>query len=97
LPDWLPPSALYTLHCRREACQRIEAGDSVEQAAPDCMDPNRSADPRTLRRWAHRRLLSVWCWLKTGSIAGGLLQTPTIIAWDLIAACRILPSEVSSP
>jgi transposase len=97
LPYWLPPSALYTLRCRRQACRRIQAGESMEQAAPDCMDPDRSPDPCTLRRWAHRRLLSVWCWLKTGPIAGGLLQTPTIIAWDLIAACRILPSEVSSP
>jgi hypothetical protein len=61
------------------------------------MDPDRSPDPRTLRRWAQRRLLSVWCWLKAGPIAGRLLRTPTIIAWDLIAACRILPLEAESP
>jgi hypothetical protein len=67
----------------------------MEQAAPDCMDPDRSPDPCTLRQWAQRRMLSVW--LKTGSIAGRLLQSPTILAWDLIAACRILTSEVSSP
>ena len=97
MPDWLPPSGRYTLHCRRQACERMEAGNAVEQAAPDCMDPARSVDPCTLRRWAHRRLLSVWCWLKVGSIAARVLKAPTIIAWDLIAACRILRSEVSSP
>ena len=69
----------------------------MEQAAPECMDPDRSADPRTLRRWAQRRLFSLWCWLKTGSLAGRFLQAPTIFAWDLIAACRILASEGSSP
>ena len=76
LLDRLPPSSRYTFHCRRQACERIESGNSVKQAAPDCMDPARSPDPSTLRRWTQRRVLSVWCWLKTGSLVV-LVQTPT--------------------
>ena len=63
LPDWLAPSAPFSLRCREQACEHIAAGDSVEQAAPHCQDPSRSPDPSTLRRWAHRRLLSVCCWV----------------------------------
>jgi hypothetical protein len=29
LPDWLAPSAHYTLRCRQEACEWITAGESV--------------------------------------------------------------------
>jgi len=97
LPDWLAPSAHYSLHCRQQACERIAAGDAVEQAAPHCKDPSRSPDPSTLRRWAHRRLLSVGCWVKIGAIGRLFLRAPTILAWDLSAACRILPIEVKSP
>ena len=63
---WLP-SGHFSLRCRQQACERIAAGDSVEQAAPHCKDPSRSPDPSTLRRWAHRRLLSVCCWVKARS------------------------------
>jgi hypothetical protein len=73
------------------------AGDSVEEAAPHCKDPSRSPDPSTLRRWAHRRLFSVCCWLKAGAIGEYPLRAPTILAWDLGAVCRILPIEASSP
>ena len=47
-------------------------------------------DPSTVRRWAQRRLLSVWCWIKIGVKDPHFLQTPTIAAWDLSALCRIL-------
>ena len=97
LPDWLAPSAPFSLHCRQQACESIAAGDSVEQAAPHCQDPSRSPDPSTLRRWAHRRLLSVCCWLKAGAIAAYFFRPPTIVAWDLGALCRILPIEARSP
>ena len=66
LPDWLAPSGHFSVLCRRQACERIAAGNSVEQAPPHCKDPSRSPDPSTLRRWAHRRLLSIWCWMKAG-------------------------------
>jgi len=97
LPDWLAPSGHYSLRCRQQSCERIAAGDSVEQAAPHCQDPSRSPDPSTLRRWAQRRLLSVCCWGKTGAIAAYFLRAPTIVAWDLSALCRILPIEARSP
>ena len=46
LPDWLAPSGHYTLRCRQQACERIAAGESAEQAAPHCKDPTRSPDPQ---------------------------------------------------
>jgi hypothetical protein len=95
LPDWLAPAAPFSLRCREQACERIAAGESVEQAAPHCKDLSRSPDPSTLRRWAQRRLLSVCCWVKAG--AGYLLRAPTIVAWDLSVVCRILPIEARSP
>jgi len=72
-------------------------GDSAEQAVPDCQDPSRSPDPSTLRRWGQRRLFSVWCWVKAGDPGVRFLRTPTILAWDLSALCRILPLEARSP
>jgi hypothetical protein len=33
------PRALYTLLARQEAAGRLAAGQSAEQAAPDCVDP----------------------------------------------------------
>ena len=97
LPDWLVPSAPFSLRCRLQACDNIAAGASVEQAAPHCQDPSRSPDPSTLRRWAQRRLLSVCCWVKAGAFGDYFLRTPTIVAWDLSTACRILPIEARSP
>jgi len=98
LPDWLAPSAPFTLRCRKLACESIAAGASVEQAAPHCKDPSRSPDSSTLRRWAQRRLLALWCWVRAVAPLGEhFLWTPTIVAWDLSALCRILPIEASSP
>ena len=97
LPDWLAPSAHYSLHCRQQACERISAGDSAEQAAPQCKDPTRLPDPSSVRRWAQQRLLSVWCWVRAGALDEHILRTPTILAWDLSALCRILPIEARSP
>ena len=64
LPDWLAPSGHFSVRCRQQACERIVAGDTAEQAAPHCKDPSRSPDPSTVRRWAQRRLLSLWCWAR---------------------------------
>ena len=97
LPDWLVPKAQFSLPCRQQACERIAAGDSIEQATPQYEDPARSPDPSTVRRWAWRRLLSVWCWAKTGSHARYFLRTTTILAWDLGAVCRSLRMEANSP
>jgi hypothetical protein len=54
-------------------------------------------DPSTVRRWAQRRLVSVWCWIKIGVKDPRFLRTPTIVAWDLSGLCRILPIEARSP
>ena len=80
LPDWLAPSGRYTLHCRQQACERAAAGESAEQAAPHCKDPTRLPDPSSVRRWAQRRGLSVWCWLTAGAIGVHFLRAPTILA-----------------
>jgi hypothetical protein len=97
LPGWLVPSGHYTLRCRQQACERIAAGEPTEQVAPHCKDPTRLPDPSTVRRWTQRRLLSLWCWIKTGARSSHFLWTPTILAWDLGALCHILPIEASSP
>ncbi len=97
LPEWLAPSGRYSLHCRQQSCERIAAGHSTEQASPHCKDPTRLPDPSTVRRWAQRRLLSVWCWVKGGAQSGYSFQPPTILAWDLGVLCRILLIEARSP
>jgi len=96
LPDWLAPSAHYTLRCRQQACERIATGDSLEQAAPHCQDPQHLADPATVRRWAQRRLLRVWWWFKAGTTCEHFLPSPTILAWDLSAFCRNLALEANA-
>ena len=97
LPDWLAPSAPFSLHCRQQACERIAAGETAEQAAPHCQDMTRLPDSSTVRRWAQRRLISLWCWIKAGVIDRRFLSAPTILAWDLGALRRILPIEARSP
>ena len=97
LPDWLAPAAPFSLHCRQQACERIADGHSAEQATPHCKDPSRLPDPSTVRRWAQRRLFTLCCWLKAGAHGAHFLRTPTILAWDLGAVCRILPMEARSP
>jgi hypothetical protein len=85
------------LYCRQQAYERMAGGDTAEQATPDCKDPARLPDPSTVRRWAQRRLISAWCWIKAGVQNQYFLQAPTILAWDLGVVCRILPIEARSP
>jgi hypothetical protein len=97
LPDWLVPLGHFSLRCRQQACERIGAGDTAEQAAPNCKDASRSPDASTVRRWAQRRLMSLWCWLRVGITGPHFFQAPTIVTWDLAALPRILPFEARSP
>ena len=97
LPYGLAPSGHYSFHCRQQACERLAAGDTAERAAPHCKDPTRLPDPSTVRRWAQRRLISLWCWLKAGAKDRRFLGAPTILAWDLGTLGRILPIEARSP
>ena len=87
LPDWLAPYGQYSLRCRQQADERTAADDAIEQAAPHCKDPARMPDPSTLHRWAKRLSLPV----------ESFFRIPTILAWDLGAFRRILPSEARSP
>ena len=55
LPPWSPPYGHYSLVARSQALRRRFAeGCSWEAAAPSLQDPNRVADPSTLRRWFRR-------------------------------------------
>jgi hypothetical protein len=87
LPEGCLPGAQYGLQTRQEALERLGQGVSAEQAAPHCRDPDRIADPSTIRRWFWRRLESLRF----------LTWAPTLFAWDWRAASRILIAEPISP
>jgi hypothetical protein len=61
---------------------RLGKGLSLEQAAPDCLAPDRLADPATIRRWFWRRIASL-----------RFISWHTLLAWDFRAALRILIPE----
>jgi hypothetical protein len=87
LPGGCVPSAPYSLLARQEALQQIADGVAIEQAAPDCLDPDRIADPSTLRRWVWRRIESLALFICRG---------PTILAWDWRAATSETPSRLKN-
>ena len=101
LPSWSPPYGHYSLRCRQQAWDAVSTnGVGWEQAAPHCKDPTRLPDPSTLRRWAWRRLVSLWYGAKAwmwGLAVWKFLQPPTILAWDWAAAGRILLLKANSP
>ena len=100
LPDWSPPSGIYSLHCRQQAWVLLHRSDSSwEGSIPDVADASRSPDPSTVRRWAGRllhmgTLLAARLWQAVGWSAA---TSPTILAWDWTAIRRILPIEARSP
>ena len=54
LPPFSPPYGHYSFIARSQALQRyFLEGRSWEAAAPTIKDPDRVADPSTLRRWFH--------------------------------------------
>jgi hypothetical protein len=88
------PRAPYSLAAREQAMDRLASGSTLGQAAPDCRDPDRIADPSTIRRWglaAHRSFPFLV------AVARHILGAPTILAWDFRAAACILVVEPSSP
>jgi Domain of unknown function (DUF6431) len=87
LPDGCVPGAPYGLQARQQALERLGEGVPAEQAAPHCRDPDRIADPSTIRRWFWRRIQSLRF----------LASAPTLFAWDWRAASRILIAEPISP
>ena len=100
LPDWSPPSGIYSLHCRQQAWELWRRSDSSwERSIPDVADASRSPDPSTVRRWAGRllhlgTLLAAKLWQAAGWSAA---LSPTILAWDWTSIRRILPLEARSP
>jgi len=101
LPSWCVPYGHYTLRCRQQAWDALcNDGKGWEQATPLCQDPTRLPDPSTLRRWAWRRMTSLWCAAKaclSGLSVGKFLRAPTILAWDWPAASRNLLLEANAP
>ena len=99
LPDWSPPSGIYTFHCRQQAWELLyRSGSSWERSIPVIADASRSPDPSTVRRWAGRllhvaTLLATKLWQTAGWSAA---TPPTILAWDWTAIRRILPLEARS-
>ena len=91
LPGWLIPGGHYSLEARQPS-ERLLLDDGLPagQCIPQLADPDRSADPSTVRRWFQRRVQSLlvsWQWI---------FPPPTLFAWDWRAACRILILETSS-
>jgi Domain of unknown function (DUF6431) len=86
LPAWCVPCAPYNLQARKEALGRLADGETLEGSAPGCRDPDRIADPSTVRRWFWRRMESM-----------RFFFAPTILAWDWRAAARILIVERIPP
>jgi len=87
LPAECVPGALYSLAARQQALDRLAGGCPLEQAAPDCLDPDRIADAATIRRWFWRRIQS----------PRFLNWMPTLFAWDWRAALRNLAVEPCPP
>jgi hypothetical protein len=97
LPAWSLPHSHYSLAARADSLQRlVEQGAPLEQSAPLTRDPNRVADPATVRRWLQRRLAGVWtstaAVLRWSARAAAMLA-PTIFAWDPAAIFPILMPE----
>ena len=59
LPAWCVPGAPYNLPARQEALGRLAERETLEDSAPICLDPDRIADPSTIRRWFWRRIASL--------------------------------------
>ena len=87
LPHGCVPSAVYNIPVRQQALVLLDQGIPAEQAAPHCHDPDRIADPSTIRRW-------FWRFMESQPF---LPWAPTLFAGDWRAASRILVAESNSP
>jgi hypothetical protein len=98
LPCFSLPYAHYTLVARSQALRRyFTENHSLENAAPSVKDPDRIADPSTLRRWFHSldssrppfsrlrtALETISRWLAQGEVfpCGSLrLSWPAVFPW----------------
>jgi len=100
LPTWALPNGHYSLLCRQQAVERIELPHvGWEHLTPSIRNPTRLPDPSTLRRWIIRRLVSLWSSIQARIwevLGWNFSILPTILTWDLPAACRILRFQASS-
>jgi hypothetical protein len=88
------PSAIYTLRCRHQACEQIDAGESAEGSVPVVRDPDRSPDVSTLRRWfSQLRVLRTLI----GCALWRITTLPTSVALDWPTIGSILHAEARSP
>lgn len=88
LPRYCIPGACYSIVARQQALRRVADGMTIEQAAPNCLDPNRIADPTTLRRWCRRYL---------ESLVFVLYRVATCFSWDWKVVSRILIPKAIGP
>ena len=95
LPTWSPPYGHYSYDCR----QQVWDAGAEDKPAPHCRDATRLPDDSTTLRWAWRKIVSLWTWMTVPLrwLAAKFLGAPTILAWDLASAGRILRLEASSP
>jgi len=90
LPAGCIPGAPYSLAARQQAVEQASVV-AAEQVTVCCRDPDRIADPSTIRRWLRRRMESLQRLLPSAA------ETPTLVAWDWRASGRILIAEPASP
>jgi hypothetical protein len=94
LPTWSAPHGHYSYYCRQQAWGATMEGNP----APHCWDATRLPDDSTTQRWAWRKFVSFWTWItRPCRAAADFFDAPTILAWDLAAAGRILRLEANSP
>ena len=95
LPAWSPPYGHYSYACRQQTWDVA----AEAKPAPYCRDATRLPDDSTTQRWTWRRVVSLWSWMMMPLLwaAAKFLGAPTILAWDLAAAGRILRLEANSP
>jgi transposase-like protein len=95
LPSWSPPYGHYSYNCRQQTWDAIMEGNPP----PHCRDATRLPDDSTTPRWVWRKFVSVWTWITLPFrwTAADFFGAPTILAWDLAAAGRILRLEANSP
>ena len=93
------PSAVYTLRCRQQACERLDEGESLEASVPVIRDPDRSPDSSTLRRWFSRlcTLRTLLAYALSRIRIGHASVLPTTFALDWMTIGRILHAEARSP
>ena len=97
LPTWSPPYGHYSLYCRQQSWESLSEARSWEESVPDVKEPDRLADPSTVRRWGQLFCLGVLLASRLWQTAvRNIFGPPTILAWDWSVVRLILPVEANS-